>query len=98
MRVVLVMLIVSIYSLPAAAQSEDSWTRAQALEPGSEILLTVARTRPVQRYVIAVDDNSVRVLNLDEAPLSGPWPKRCDRSCRNTPTISPGRRLKARWS
>jgi hypothetical protein len=66
------LLIVSIDSLPAAAQSEDSWTRPQALEPGTEILLTVARTRPVQRYVIAVDDNSVRVLNLDDAPLPGP--------------------------
>jgi hypothetical protein len=72
MRVLLVLLIVSIYCLPVAAQSEDSWTRAQALQPGSEILLTVARTEPVQRYVIAVDDDSLRVLNLADSPLPGP--------------------------
>jgi hypothetical protein len=72
MRVLLVLLIVSIDSLPAAAQSEGSWTRAQALEPGSEILLTVARTQPVQRYVVAIDDASLRVLNLADSSLPGP--------------------------
>lgn len=72
MRVLLVLLIVSINSLPAAAQTEGSWTRAQALEPGSEILLTVARTPPVQRYVVAVDGNSLRVLNLADPSLPGP--------------------------
>jgi hypothetical protein len=71
MRVLIVLLIVSIYSVPAAAQSEDSWARAQALEPGSEILLTVARTQAVQRYVVAVDDNSLRVLNLADSSFPG---------------------------
>jgi hypothetical protein len=72
MRVLLVLLIVAIDSLPAAAQSKDSWARAQALEPGSEILITVARFRPVQRYVVAIDDNSLRVLNLADSSLPGP--------------------------
>ena len=65
MRALLVLLIVSSYSLPAAAQTHAAWTRVQALEPGSEIVLTVIRDRPVQRYVIAVEDDSIRVLNLN---------------------------------
>ena len=75
MRVLLVLLIVSIDSLPAAAQPKHSWARAQTLEPGSEVLITVARTAPVQRYVVAIDDNSLRVLNLADSSLPGPLAK-----------------------
>ena len=69
MRALLVLLIVSSYSLPATAQTHAAWTRVQALEPGSEIVLTVTRDRPVQRYVIAVEDDSIRVLNLTGSTL-----------------------------
>jgi hypothetical protein len=81
MRVAHALLIVSSISLPAAAWAQEAvhhesavppWPRVQALEPGSEIVLTVARSRSVQRYVIAVDDDHLHVLNLTDAPLSGP--------------------------
>jgi hypothetical protein len=71
MRTLLVLLLVSSYNLPAAAQPHAEWTRVQALEPGSEIVLTVTRDRPVLRYVIAVDNDILRVLNLTDSPLPG---------------------------
>jgi hypothetical protein len=80
MKAVHVLLLILSIILPAAAGAQDAvhegsatrpWPRVQALEPGSEIVLTVSHSPPVQRYVIAVDDDSVRVLNLSDAPIPG---------------------------
>jgi hypothetical protein len=73
MRALHVLLIVTSTSLPAAAWAQESaatrWPRVQALEAGSDILLTVARNRPAQRYLLAVDDEGLRVLNLTDPSL-----------------------------
>jgi hypothetical protein len=78
MKTLHVLLMVASTSLPISAWAQDrgheraarEWPRVQALEAGSEILLTVARTGPGQRYVLDVDDASVRVLNLTDSTLS----------------------------
>jgi hypothetical protein len=78
MRALHVLLMVSSVSLPAGASAQEAaprgtaarpWPRVQALEPGSEILLTVARARLEERYVIEVGDESLSVLNLSDPSL-----------------------------
>jgi hypothetical protein len=80
MRVPNVLLMVASICLPVAAWAQDTgqqtsvrrpWLHVQAVEPGSEILLTDARTREAQRYVLAVDADSIRVLNLTDTALPG---------------------------
>jgi hypothetical protein len=80
MKIMHILLLIVSASVPAAAWAQGAvhlgraaspWPRVQALEPGSEIVLTVSQARPVQRYVIAVDDDSVRVLNLTDATIPG---------------------------
>ena len=77
MRVLSVLLMVAVTSLPAPAWAQGTqqanaarpWPGVQALEQGTEILFTDARTRASERYVLAVDGDSLRVLNLTDTTL-----------------------------
>jgi hypothetical protein len=47
----------------------DAWLRVRALEPGTEIILTVHGSPPNKRYVVRVDESGLTVLNVTDPAI-----------------------------
>lgn len=49
---------------------ESNWSRVRKLAPGTEILVTVKGSLPVQRYFVAGDESNLTLLNVADPALS----------------------------
>jgi hypothetical protein len=54
---------------PGAGSVEGEWSRVRTLAPGTDIILTVQRSQPGERWVVRADEFGLTVLNVAIEPL-----------------------------
>jgi hypothetical protein len=60
---------------PAARRTQvsgaaDAWRRVKALDPGSEVIVTVQGSPPVRRHPLRADDSDLTLLNVIDPAMS----------------------------